>query len=67
MSVQSDPPVGPTPATASEVESQRRLNEFRSEYLDDRADTLNRWLDFVAIVVTFFAVAVALRRFPWIS
>ena len=63
MSVQSDPPVGPTPATASEVESQRRLNEFRSEYLDDRADTLNRWLDFVAIVVTFFAVAVALAGF----
>ena len=60
MSVQSDPPVGPTPATASEVESQRRLNEFRSEYLDDRADTLNRWLDFVAIVVT---LAVALAGF----
>ena len=60
---QSNPSEEPVPATAIEVESQRRLNEFRSEYLDDRANTLSRWLDFVAIVLTFFAVAVALAGF----
>ena len=62
-STETNPSAEPEPATAIGVESQRRLNEFRSEYLNDRADTLNRWLDFVAIVLTFFAVAVALAGF----
>ena len=62
-SAQSDPFADPVSATAIEVESQRRLNEFRSEYLDDRADTLSQWLDFVAIVLTFFAIAIAIAGF----
>ena len=63
LTSQSDPSTEPVSSSTVEFENQRRLNEFQSEYLDDRADTLNRWLDFVAIVLTFFAVAVALAGF----
>ena len=41
-SVQSDPPVGPTPAAAAEVEIQRRFNELQRELLDDRGAYIDR-------------------------
>ena len=55
-SVQSDPPVGPTPAAAAEVEIQRRFNELRSELLDDRGAYIDRWLAVITIVLTFFGI-----------
>ena len=52
---------------AVEVEMQRRFNEFRGEYLDDRAESITWWaesitwwLAVIAIVLTFFGVAVAI-------
>ena len=61
-SVQSDPPVGPTPAAAAEVEIQRRFNELRRELLDDRADYIDRWLIAVTIVLAFFGI-LGFKRF----
>ena len=55
-SVQSDPPVGPTPAAAAEVEIQRRFNELRRELLDDRADYIDRWLIAITIGLAFFGI-----------
>ena len=34
-------------------EIDRRFNELRSQYLDDRADSINWWLTVIAIVLTF--------------
>ena len=45
--------------SAIDVDIQRHLNELKSEYLDDRADYIDRWLDVIAIVLTFFAVIIA--------
>jgi len=52
---------------AVEIEMQRRFNELRSEYLDDQAksitwwaESITWWLAVVAIVLTFFGVAVAI-------
>ena len=42
----------------SDIEIQRRLNDLRSEYLDDRAASLNQWLVVVGLVLAFFAVAI---------
>jgi len=42
----------------SDVENQRQLNDLRSEYLDDRANSLNQWLVIIGLVLAFFAVAI---------
>ena len=42
----------------SDVEIQRQLNDLRSEYLDDRANSLNQWLVVIGLVLAFFAVAI---------
>ena len=42
----------------SDVEIQRQFNDLRSEYLDDRADSLNQWLVIIGLVLAFFAVAI---------
>ena len=42
----------------SDIEIQRQLNDLRSEYLDDRADSLNQWLVVIGLVLAFFAVAI---------
>ena len=57
-SVQSDLPVGPTPAAAAEVEIQRRINELRREQMDDRAGTVDWWLAALAVVLGFFGIVV---------
>ena len=46
------------PSTDADI--NRRFNELRSELLDDRASTINWWLAIVALVLTFFAVVVAI-------
>ena len=42
----------------SDIENQRRINDLRSEYLDDRAASLNQWLVVIGLVLAFFAVAI---------
>ena len=54
--VQSDPPVGPTPAAAAEVEIQRRFNELQRELLDDRGAYIDRWLAVITIALAFFGL-----------
>ena len=62
-SVQTEQPV------AVEVEIQRRINELRSELLDDRASYIDRWLSVITIVLTFFSIVavvlgyIGFRRF----
>ena len=53
-SVQIEQPV------AVESEIQRRINKLRSEFLDDRAGTIEWWLTVIAIVLTFFGIIVAI-------
>ena len=55
-SVQSDLPVGPTPAAAAEVEIQRRFNELQRELLDDRGAYIDRWLAVITIALAFFGL-----------
>ena len=59
-SVQTNPPVGPAISAADDVEIQRHFNELRSELLDKRAVSIDRWLSVIAVVLTFFGVVVAL-------
>ena len=47
----------------TENENQQIINELRREILDGQANTINRWLAVVAIVLTFFAVVVAIAGF----
>ena len=42
----------------SDIENQRQINDLRSEYLDDRANSLNQWLVVIGLVLAFFAVAI---------
>ena len=42
----------------SDIENQRQINDLRSEYLDDRAVSLNQWLVVIGLVLAFFAVAI---------
>ena len=62
-SVQTEQPV------AVEVKIQRRINELRSELLDDRASYIDRWLSVITIVLTFFSIVavvlgyIGFRRF----
>lgn len=65
--------VTPASDVAVEVEMQRRFNEFRSQYLDDRADSINWWLTVVAIVIALFGIAIpvafafGVQRFRYIE
>ena len=61
----SEPTAPPTIPDAVEVELQRRFNEFdrrfnerQKEILDNRENSINRWLAIVAIVLTVFGIAV---------
>ncbi|RKU08065.1 hypothetical protein C6501_17125 [Candidatus Poribacteria bacterium] len=49
--------------SALSVEIERRFNELEREYLDDRADYIDMWLAVIAIVLTFFAVVIAIAGF----
>ncbi len=62
--------IGPPPGseeiqgdTAAEVESPDRFNDLRKQYLDARHESIDWWLTGIAIVLTFFAVAVAVFGF----
>ena len=47
----------------ADVEIQRLFNELRKEYLDDRSEYIDMWLNVIAIVLTFFAVVIAIAGF----
>ena len=41
---------------ATEIEISRRFNDLRHEMLDDRAETIDRWLAVMAIILTQFGI-----------
>ena len=59
------PKIIPTERTETipSVEVQRRFNELEREYLNDRADYIDMWLALIAIVLTFFAVVIAIAGY----
>ena len=64
-STPNEPTAPPTIPAAVEVEFQCRFNEFerrfnerQKEILDNRENSINRWLAIVAIVLTVFGIAV---------
>lgn len=48
---------------STKVEIQRIFNELRKEYLDDRSEYIDMWLAVIAIVLTFFAIVVAIAGY----
>ncbi len=54
--VSSSSDVNINPAT--KVELQQLFNELRKEYLNTRTKSVDWWLEFIAIVLTFFGVVV---------
>ena len=48
---------------ATDVEIQLRLNELRREYLDDRSDSINRWLGVIGIVLALFAIIIPIAAY----
>ena len=47
----------------SDPDNSATLNQLRSELLADRADSLNRWLGVVGIILSFFGVVVAIAGY----
>ena len=50
-------------ASATEVEIQRRFNELRREFLQDRADTINWWLAATAIFLTLIGIVAPIAAY----
>ena len=48
---------------STKVELQQLFNDLRKEYLDTRAKSIDWWLEFIAIVLTFFAVFIAIAGY----
>lgn len=48
---------------ATEVEIQRRFNELRREILDDRADSIGRWLSGIALLLAVLVLFVGLAAY----
>ena len=70
VSTAIDPTAKPTVPAAVEAELQHRFNEFerrfnerQQELSDDRAAYIDRWLFVVAIVLTFFSIAIPIAAF----
>ena len=57
----SSPEVNIDPS--DKVELQQLFNDLRKEYLDTQAESVNWWLQFIAIVLTFFAVLIAIAGY----
>ena len=57
----------PNVATNFEVEIQSRFNEIRSELLNEQALFIDRWLNVIAIILTFLGVVVAVATFVGFS
>ena len=48
---------------SADVEIQRLFNELRKEYLDDHSEYIDMWLAVIALVLTFFAVVIAIAGY----
>ena len=48
---------------STKVELQQLFNDLRKEYLDTRAKSVDWWLEFIAIVLAFFAVLIAIAGY----
>ena len=48
---------------SNKIELQQLFNELRKEYLDTRANSVDWWLEFIAIFLTIFAVVIAIAGF----
>ena len=46
-----------------EAAIQLKLNELRQEYLNDRSDSINRWLGVIGIVLAFFGLMVPIAAY----
>ena len=62
-SVQTKMPAKPAIHAAGEVDTQRRFNELRRELLDDRADTIDWWLEATAIFLTLLGIGAVLAGY----
>ena len=45
------------------VELQQLFNDLRREYLDTRSKSIDWWLEFIGIILTFFAVLIAIAGY----
>lgn len=57
----SSPDVNIDPS--DKVELQQLFNDLRKEYLDIRAKSVDWWLEFIAIILTFFAVVITIAGY----
>ena len=48
---------------STKVELQQLFNDLRKEYLDIRAKSVDWWLEFIAIVLAFFAILIAIAGY----
>lgn len=48
---------------STEIEIQRSINEIKSEVLDYQTRRVNRWLNFIAIALSFFGIVVVIGGF----
>ena len=55
------PEVDIDPTTKAEL--QQFFNDLRKEYLDTRAESIGWWLEFIAIVLAFFAILIAIAGY----
>ena len=62
---QKQPALAPNRDTVSavNVETERRFNELRRELLDNREKTIDSWLVVIAIVITFFGIAIPIMAY----
>ena len=51
--------LGGLSAQTTDPDFERRFNELRREYLDDRAESIDWWLTGVTIIIGFFAIIIA--------
>ena len=66
-SAQTPPPARPAIPASVEVEFQHLLTEHRSEVLDDRAESIDRWLVAITIVLGFFAIVAVMGGYMGFS
>ena len=62
-SAQAPQPVRSILPAEIEVEIQNRINELWSESLDNRANAIDRWLAFIAIVLTVFGIIIPIAGY----
>lgn len=48
---------------SDKVELQQLFNDLRKEYLDTRAKLMDWWLEFIGIILTFFAILIAIAGY----